>query len=41
MSIERVKEFLGRWGLEDGVREFETSSATVALAAEALGVEED
>ena len=40
MSIERVKEFLGRWGLEDGVREFETSSATVALAAEALGVEE-
>lgn len=37
MSIERAREHLRRAGVEDRVREFATSSATVALAAEALG----
>jgi prolyl-tRNA editing enzyme YbaK/EbsC (Cys-tRNA(Pro) deacylase) len=40
MSYERVKEHLGKFGLEDRIRLFEVSSATVALAAEALGTEE-
>ena len=35
MSIERVKEFFKQHGLEDKVMEFDTSSATVELAAEA------
>lgn len=39
MSIERVKEFFIKFGLEDRIIEFDTSSATVALAAEALGCE--
>ena len=38
MSIERVKGYLKRFGLEDAVLEFPVSSATVALAAEAAGV---
>ncbi len=40
MSIERVKEYFGKFGIADRVQEFEVSSATVALAAEALGCEE-
>jgi prolyl-tRNA editing enzyme YbaK/EbsC (Cys-tRNA(Pro) deacylase) len=39
MSIEIVKEYLGEFGLADRVREFEVSSATVELAAAALGTE--
>jgi len=39
MSIERVKEYLKAFGMEDRVREFAQSSATVELAAEAAGVE--
>ncbi|MBQ9535013.1 MAG: YbaK/EbsC family protein [Clostridia bacterium] len=39
MSIEKVREFLRPLGLADKVMEFPVSSATVALAAEALGVE--
>ena len=39
MSIERVREFFRTYGIEDKIREFEVSSATVALAAEALGCE--
>ncbi|MBR6045306.1 MAG: YbaK/EbsC family protein [Ruminococcus sp.] len=39
MSIERVREYLKGFGMEDRIIEFDTSSATVALAAEALGCE--
>ena len=39
MSVEMVKEYLAQFGAADRVREFETSTATVELAAEALGVE--
>lgn len=41
MSIERVKEYFGKFGIAERVREFEVSSATVALAAEALGCAEE
>lgn len=37
MSIEKVKAFFKEQGMEERVREFQTSSATVELAAEALG----
>ena len=33
MSIERAKEYLRQYGMEDRVRETELSSATVELAA--------
>ena len=36
MSVERVKEYLKRFGLDGKVRELPESSATVALAAQAL-----
>lgn len=39
MSIERAREYLRSCGVEDRVQEFTVSSATVELAAEALGVE--
>jgi len=39
MSVAAVKEYLREWGKDADVREFFRSSATVALAAEALGVE--
>ena len=39
MSIERARAHLARHGLEDRIRELTVSSATVALAAEALGCE--
>lgn len=39
MSIERVKAFFASVGLADRVREFDVSSATVELAALALGCE--
>ena len=39
MSIEKVREYLKGYGLADRIREFDVSSATVALAAEALGVD--
>ena len=39
MSVTNVKEYLKSFGLDDRVREFEVSSATVELAAEALGTE--
>lgn len=38
MSTERVKAFLSRWNREGDVVEVAVSTATVALAAEALGV---
>ena len=36
MSIEKVKNYFKDFGLEDRIREFDTSSATVELAAAAL-----
>ena len=38
MSIEIVKQFFGQYGMADKVMEFDTSSATVELAAQAVGV---
>ncbi|MEA4894029.1 MAG: YbaK/EbsC family protein [Oscillospiraceae bacterium] len=38
MSIEIAREYLRACGVEDRVQEFTVSSATVELAAEALGV---
>lgn len=37
MSIEKVKAYFKTFGMEDKILEFPVSSATVALAAEALG----
>ena len=39
MAIEKVKAFFQQHGMEDKVLEFETSSATVELAAQALHCE--
>lgn len=39
MSIERVRKHLSRWNRDTDIMEFETSSATVELAAMAVGVE--
>ena len=39
MSVEKVKEYLAQFGMADRVREFEVSTATVELAAQAAGVE--
>lgn len=39
MSIERVREYFKGFGIEDRMLEFEVSSATVELAAQALGCE--
>lgn len=40
MSIERVRDYFAGLGLADRILEFDVSSATVALAAQALGCEE-
>ncbi len=40
MSIEKGKAYFEKFGMADQVLEFSVSSATVALAAEALGCEE-
>jgi prolyl-tRNA editing enzyme YbaK/EbsC (Cys-tRNA(Pro) deacylase) len=37
MSLENAKAYLAQWGLDARVREFDVSSATVELAARALG----
>lgn len=39
MAIEKVREYFRQFGMEDRIREFDVSSATVDLAAQALGVE--
>ena len=39
MAIEKVREYFKNYGIEDRILEFTVSSATVALAAEALGCE--
>lgn len=36
MAVEKVKEYFRKYNMEDRVQEFEASSATVELAAEAL-----
>ncbi len=39
MAIDKVRESFKRLGIEDRIMEFDASSATVDLAAEAVGVE--
>ncbi len=39
MAIERVKDYFRKYGIEDRIQEFEVSSATVELAAQALQCE--
>lgn len=39
MAIEQAREYLKQFGIEDRIREFSVSSATVELAAQALGCE--
>lgn len=39
MSIEKAREYLKAFGIEDRIQEFTVSSATVELAAAALGCE--
>jgi len=39
MSIDRVKEYFGAFGMAERILEFDVSSATVELAAQALGCE--
>ena len=41
MAIEKVRAYFKSKGIEDRIQEFEVSSATVALAAQALGCEEN
>ena len=40
MAIEKVREYFRPFGIEDKILEFEVSSATVELAAQALHCEE-
>ena len=39
MAIEKVRAYFRQFGMEDRIREFPVSSATVELAAQALGCE--
>ena len=39
MAIEKVREYFKSYGIEDRILEFDVSSATVLLAAEAVGCE--
>ncbi len=39
MSLDRVKEYFSQFGMQERVLEFEVSSATVELAAQALSCE--
>ena len=41
MSLEKAKDHLAKFGKADAVMEFDTSSATVELAAAAVGCEAD
>lgn len=38
MAIDKVREYLKQWGKDQDIIEYEVSSATVELAAEAAGV---
>jgi len=39
MAIEKVRDYFKLYGIEDRIMEFDVSSATVDLAAQAVGVE--
>jgi len=39
MAIEEVREYFNKWDMADKILEFDVSSATVELAAEAVGCE--
>ena len=39
MAIDKVKEYFKQYNMENRIQEFDVSSATVELAAEALGCE--
>ncbi len=39
MALDKVREYLKRWGRDKDILEFDTSSATVEMASNALGVE--
>lgn len=39
MAIEKVREYFKKWNMEDRILEFDVSSATVELAAQALQCE--
>ena len=39
MAIEKVKEYFKKWDIENKILEFDVSSATVELAAQAVGCE--
>ena len=39
MAIDKVRDYFGQFGMEGRIREFEVSSATVELAAQALSCE--
>lgn len=39
MSIEKVRGYFEKWDMKDKILEFDVSSATVELAAEAIGCE--
>lgn len=41
MAIEKVREYFKKLGIEDRIREFDVSSATVELAAAAIGCEQE
>lgn len=38
MSIEKVREYMKQYNMDDKILEFDVSSATVDLAAQALGI---
>jgi prolyl-tRNA editing enzyme YbaK/EbsC (Cys-tRNA(Pro) deacylase) len=39
MAIQKVREYFRQWGMEQRITEFSVSSATVELAAQAVGCE--
>ena len=39
MAIDKVREYFRQYGMEERIQEFSVSSATVVLAAQALGCE--
>jgi prolyl-tRNA editing enzyme YbaK/EbsC (Cys-tRNA(Pro) deacylase) len=39
MAIEKAREYFKKWDMEDKILEFDVSSATVELAAQAVGCE--
>lgn len=41
MAIDKVKEYFKKYGIEDRIQEFDVSSATVELAAKALGCDNE